>query len=315
MRGLIFILAIVVANATNETEAEKDVRLTNAAMLAATNSNDAALVKKILDSGQAPDAAVSGQGLTPLLSAANYGHCDVIETLIDNGASVHKPSSDGVSPIWAASKQGHVRAVETLLRRGANAKDEATGFSALLIASIEGHADVAEKLVAAGAEVDKPKTDGGFTPLYVAAQEGHVWVVDKLLKGGATVDKTSPQGVTPLLMAISRGHAPVVDRLLGARPINTQQLHTLVVARALTADCTHDGLARARECAYVDVRSRRCEYCDRRPGEGPLSAREGQGGVGKRATWLRRDKNAVQDCGDSTRGHRARACKGREEVP
>ena len=57
-------------------------------------------------------------------------------------------------------------------------------------------ADVAA-LLAGGADVDEPKTDGsGVTALYIACQEGHAEVVTILLDAGANVNQADKRGQT-----------------------------------------------------------------------------------------------------------------------
>ena len=63
-----------------------------------------------------------------------------------------------------------------------------------------------EKLIAAGADVNKARTDDGSTPLLMAAENGHTSTVEKLIAAGADVDKaTTTDGVTPLLIAATGG--------------------------------------------------------------------------------------------------------------
>ena len=47
------------------------------------------------------------------------------------------------------------------------------GATSLYVAAHKGHVAVIEKLIAAGADVDKARTDDGSTPLFIAAQNDH----------------------------------------------------------------------------------------------------------------------------------------------
>ena len=61
------------------------------------------------------------------------------------------------------------------------------------------------KLIAAGADVNKARTDDGSTPLFMAAEKGHLTVVTKLIAAGALVDKAeTDDGTTPLYIAAQR---------------------------------------------------------------------------------------------------------------
>ena len=48
------------------------------------------------------------------------------------------------------------------------------------------------KRLIAGADVDKAKTDDGATPLLSATHNGHLPVVERLIKAGAEVNKATP---------------------------------------------------------------------------------------------------------------------------
>ena len=55
-----------------------------------------------------------------------------------------------------------------------------------------------ERLIAAGADVDKADTDDGTTPLYMAALNGHTATVAMLLKSGADKSIRGWEDETPL---------------------------------------------------------------------------------------------------------------------
>jgi ankyrin repeat protein len=68
-----------------------------------------------------------------------------------------------------------------------------------------------ERLVAAGADVDKADTDTGATALFIAAQNGDLDVVELLIAAPAGVDvnKARFNGSTPLSVDLKKGHADV----------------------------------------------------------------------------------------------------------
>jgi ankyrin repeat protein len=71
-----------------------------------------------------------------------------------------------------------------------------------------------EKLIAAGADVDKAKTTTGCTPLFIAPQNGHTAVVSKLLQHGADKSIRGFNNETPLEVAQRNNHAAVVALLV-----------------------------------------------------------------------------------------------------
>jgi len=76
--------------------------------------------------------------------------------------------------------------------------------------ALRGHIDMARKLIARGADVNKT----GWTPLHYAATSGHVPLIDLLLENHAYIDAESPNGTTPLMMAAQYGSTEAVKLLL-----------------------------------------------------------------------------------------------------
>ena len=70
-----------------------------------------------------------------------------------------------------------------------------------------------EKLIAAGADVNKARTTDDSTPLWQAAQNGHTAVVSKLLQHGADKSIRGWQNETPLEAAQHMNHATIAALL------------------------------------------------------------------------------------------------------
>ncbi|XP_055084963.1 ankyrin-2-like isoform X3 [Periophthalmus magnuspinnatus] len=104
--------------------------------------------------------------------------------------------------------------VQELLERGASV-DAATkkGNTALHIASLAGQGEVVKTLVKRGADINS-QSQNGFTPLYMAAQENHLDVVRYLLENGGNQSTATEDGFTPLAIALQQGHNQVVSILL-----------------------------------------------------------------------------------------------------
>jgi ankyrin repeat protein len=121
-------------------------------------------------------------------------------------------------------------------------KDE----SPLMIAAIKGQLDLAKRLIARKAEVNKP----GWTPLHYAASHGgdnSAAMVRLLLEHHAYIDAESPNKTTPLMMAAQYGSAGVVKLLLeeGADPLlrNERGLTAIDFARQANRQASADIIA------------------------------------------------------------------------
>ena len=88
---------------------------------------------------------------------------------------------------------------------------DAQGGTPLLTASVRGCKDVAELLIANGADVNAANRMG-FTPLFMAASMGHLEIVRDLIKNGADVNHMSLAG-TPLHRAAFKGDRELVEIL------------------------------------------------------------------------------------------------------
>ncbi|HEX4749153.1 MAG TPA: ankyrin repeat domain-containing protein [Bryobacteraceae bacterium] len=133
--------------------------------------------------------AQSSDGWTPLHLAAFFGHADLAEALIDQGAKVDAKSSNAMrnTPLHAAAAGGQIGVMELLLKRGANAN-----------ATQEG---------------------GDWTALHSAAQAGNRQMVEVLVANGAHVNARAANGQSALDLALSKGHHEVAELLehLGAK--------------------------------------------------------------------------------------------------
>jgi ankyrin repeat protein len=119
--------------------------------------------------------------------------------------------------IHDAANRGDLEKVQALLRSDPNlvlSKDD-EGFTPLHQAVNRGHKDVAELLLAHGADVNaRLRVKGQEVPLHLAVAGGHKDVVGLLLAHGADVNAKNNKGGTPLHLAAYLGHKDIVGLLL-----------------------------------------------------------------------------------------------------
>ena len=109
---------------------------------------------------------------TPLFTAAQNGHIDVVRFLVDVGAAKDQTDNNSRTPLWVAARNGHLDIVRFLVEVGL-AKDQADnpGATPLFTAAQNGHLDIVRFLVDVGAAKDQA-ANAGETPLFTAAQNG-----------------------------------------------------------------------------------------------------------------------------------------------
>lgn len=118
-------------------------------------------------------------------------------------------------PLHLAARHGYVGALRLLLEYGAYVDGaDFFGNTALHQALNNGQAEVAAALIAAGADVDRPRSQPGDpaeTPLLMVVQSREydtrqkVRLIRALAEAGADVNKTNTVGDTPLLAAVRHG--------------------------------------------------------------------------------------------------------------
>ena len=122
--------------------------------------------------------------------------------------------------IYEAAREGNIEAVKQHIAAGTdvNAKDDALEWTPLHIAPLGSHKEVAELLIAKGADVNAKKDDGE-TPLHDAFFFSHKKIVELLIAKGADVNAKDKDDETPLdeciisILGLPGGHSEIADLL------------------------------------------------------------------------------------------------------
>ena len=280
MYGIVSLLSVATLSAAG------DLRLADAA-----KQGDRAAVRALLNE-RADVNAAQPDGETALHWAANRDDLETADLLIRAGANVNAANDYGVTALslacanrsagmvekllqakanpnvalWAGetllmtcARTGSLEAVKSLLAHGANpnAAESENGQTALMWAVANKHPEIAQALIAGGADVHArskvsslpepfvlgctsehpcatgskdgstypptvrfPVTAGGFTPLLFAAQQGDLESARMLLAAGADVNEATPEDGSALVVASASGHQQLALFLLekGANP-------------------------------------------------------------------------------------------------
>ncbi|MDD5336145.1 MAG: ankyrin repeat domain-containing protein [Rhodoferax sp.] len=169
-------------------------------------------------------------------NAIKRDDADTVKALLSRGFDPNTLDPAGDHGLLLGVRQSSLKVVAVLLGwpkvnvEPRTLQDE----SPLMLAALKGFTELCEKLIASGADVNKP----GWTPLHYAATNGHLAVMNLLLENHAYIDAASPNGSTPLMMASHYGTPAAVKLLLeaGADPLLKNEQGLTAIDFAQRAD-------------------------------------------------------------------------------
>jgi uncharacterized protein len=151
-----------------------------------------------------------------IAQAAAAGDVETVSDLLEaDPVLVHCHTRDGWTPLHLAAHFGHRQVAEALLAHGADVHARAAndlGTTPLLWAVMGQDVATVTLLLDHGADVNET-TAAGSTPLHKAAVLGNVALVRLLLARGAKVNARNSGGQTPLTHALFKSHTEVVALL------------------------------------------------------------------------------------------------------
>src|SRR2546423_5561681 len=165
------------------------------------------------DPDPAPINAVGGHFSTALQASSVAGNEEIVQLLLQNGASVNMWGGRYDNALAAAAFYGHKAVVELLLMYGADIMAAGGNCgTALQAAASRGHQPVVQFLVG---RLDKKWTKSQCSrALHDTALNGYTTVVEMLLKNGACANAKGGHYGNALQAAAFNGHNTVVQLLL-----------------------------------------------------------------------------------------------------
>lgn len=168
----------------------------------------------LLEFNADPDYA-NLEGKTSLMKACYAGQEEAARLLRQHGASWEKRDRSGLTAVHWAADGGHDDLLLWVLRDGGRVdiEDTVNGWTPLMrVACLSGNDDVAEVLIAKGANINK-YDKSGKTVLMAAAMNGHFNLVRLLVDKGADIYLENREGKTALEFARSMERHSIIRYL------------------------------------------------------------------------------------------------------
>lgn len=149
-----------------------------------------------------------------LITAAKYGHAEIVKILLNKGAFVDQKDQEGATPLIIASRGDNFDMVKLLISKKANVNaQDRFGTTALMYAAQNNNIEIANQLIIEGARVNA-KNNIGTVALMYAAYHNNADVSKLLVNRGADVNSQDNKGATPLIIAAQNDCKDVVKFLL-----------------------------------------------------------------------------------------------------
>ncbi|XP_067661560.1 ankyrin repeat domain-containing protein 50-like [Haliotis asinina] len=156
---------------------------------------------------------------TPVMSATEEGHKEVIELLINHRADLSIIDKGGNNILHIACESGHIDVVQYFL--SLNCLDiNSRGWrkwTPVMLAAYHGHNEVIKLLINHTADLSI-SGKGGDNILHIACQSGHTDVVQYLLSlNSLDINSRGWKKRTPVMLAAKGGHKEVIELLINHR--------------------------------------------------------------------------------------------------
>ncbi|TXC70629.1 ankyrin repeat domain-containing protein [Sphingomonas ginsenosidivorax] len=148
--------------------------------------------------------------------AARMGRDDMVPALLAAGVDIEATDAKGYTALVLASYNGQQSTTALLLKHGAavDGAHDAQGNTALMGVCFKGYLPIAQTLIDAGADVNRPN-GAGQTALMMAALFNRGAIIDLLLANGADAGVTDTAGNTVQTLAIAQGNTELAERFAG----------------------------------------------------------------------------------------------------
>ncbi len=203
---IIALVLLVPMAAAADTELPNPVAFANAMEM-----GDLERAAAWLDAGLPPDFLGSRIG-SGLMIGAWEGKIELMRLFISRGADINQVNANGETALTLAAWRGNQAAARWLVERGARVNAPARQWSPLHYAVLAGHAEVADYLIAEGADINALSTNGSSV-LMMAVYEGRQALAQKLIDLGADRRPKNDWGDGALEWAMRNNNLELARRL------------------------------------------------------------------------------------------------------
>jgi uncharacterized protein len=170
-----------------------------------------------------------------------------VRRLLERGMDPDTRDPRGQLALYVALREESLRVADVLLSHPGLHVDlpNAVGETPLMMAALRGQFEIAQRLYARGATVERP----GWTPLHYAASGPSLDLLRWLLELRAPINARSPDGTTPLMLAAGYGLIDATDELLQRGADATARNERGLDAAAFARRAGRDALAARIEAA------------------------------------------------------------------
>lgn len=140
---------------------------------------------------------------TGLHQAAFIGCPKSVRYFLSKGVDINQIDTYRATPLWLAAQNGHLEIVQLLIEKGAdiNAVVDDNHRTALMLAAQNGHLEVLQLLIEKGADINAADSYH-WTVLMAATLGGYIDIVKLLLENGADPDKKNNYGYRAIDIAM-----------------------------------------------------------------------------------------------------------------
>ena len=201
-----------------EIDAKKIDR--NGSLYVAVRYENATIVEGLLRIGCDPNiinSAIEKDMKCPLYLAIRKRNLKILKLLFKHNANANLKHMYGGTPLHYAVgyENGDIQIVKELLDNGADTDAQNRyQITPLIIALESKRIDIAEALLAYGANINYPCNSGGRTVLHDMVFKRDIEIIKFLLENGANVDSASYNKETPLLACLEIDRLDIAECLL-----------------------------------------------------------------------------------------------------